>query len=167
MTCKPMTCNPMTRKLTRQTALLLVAGVLAGPVQAQSSGLLSTDNRIVINVSQAEKNQVLAEMREFLHGFHNMHLALARQDMKSLAVTARPMGPLLDRLPGSLKERLPEEFTQLAIAMNEAFQNLARDAGNGESKPAKTHENMAEVMTYCSGCHDTYRFNVVPMKARK
>lgn len=162
-----MTCKPMTRKMIRLTPLLLVAGALAGPVQAQSSGLLSTDNRIVINVSQAEKNQVLAEMREFLHGFHNMHLALARQDMKVLAITARPMGPLLDRLPASLKERLPEEFTQLAIAMNEAFQNLARDAEKSETKPAKTHENMAEVMTYCSGCHDTYRFNVVPTKARK
>lgn len=160
-----MTCRPMTRKLI--LLVLLGAGALSASVQAQSSGSLSTDNRIVINVSQAEKNQVLTEMRDFLHGFHNMHLALARQDMKMLAITARPMGPLLDRLPTGLKERLPEEFTQLAIAMNEAFQNLAREAESSEAKPAKTHENMAEVMTYCSGCHDTYRFNVVPMKARK
>jgi hypothetical protein len=76
------------------------------------------------------------------------------------------MGALLDRMPVKLKERLPEEFTQLAIAMNEAFQNLARDAeDNGDMR--KAHENLAEVMTYCSGCHDTYRFNVAPIKARK
>jgi hypothetical protein len=127
---------------------------------------MQTDRRIAINVSQAEKNQVLSEMREFLHGFHSINIAMARQDMKALGITARPMGALLDRMPVKLKERLPEEFTQLAIAMNEAFQNLARDAeDNGDMR--KAHENLAEVMTYCSGCHDTYRFNVAPIKARK
>lgn len=141
-------------------ALLLVSSTAF----AQAS--LYSDKRIVINVSQAEKNQVLSEMREFLHGLHNINHALARQDMKGIAAVARPMGPLLDRTPAGLKERLPEEYTQLAIAMNEAFQNLARDA-ESKGDMSRAHENLAEVMTYCSGCHDTYRFNVVPQKARK
>ena len=148
-------------------ALILAAAATAtSPARAQSSGVMHTDNRIAINVSQAEKNHVLSEMREFLHGYHSINIAMARQDMKALAITARPMGGLLDRLPVKLKERLPEEFTQLAIAMNEAFQNLARDAeSNGDMR--KSHENIAEVVTYCSGCHDAYRFNVVPGKMRK
>jgi cytochrome c556 len=151
----------MTRKLIT-LALLLVSTLTL----AQSSGGVYADKRIAINVSQAEKNQVLYEMREFLHGLHNINHALAREDMKAVAKLARPMGPLLDRTPASLKERLPEEFTQLGIAMNEAFQTLARDAEvKGDMRQA--HENLAEVMTYCSGCHDTYRFNVVPLKARK
>jgi cytochrome c556 len=61
---------------------------------------------------------------------------------------------------------LPEEFTQLSIAMDEAFQNLARGAEN-KVEMRQMHENMAEVMTYCSGCHDTYRFNVMQAKATK
>jgi hypothetical protein len=148
-------------------ALILAAtATVTGPVWAQSSSAMQTDRRVAINVSQAEKNQFLAEMREFLHGFHGINIAMARQDMKALSITARPMGALLDRLPVKLKERLPEEFTQLAIAMNEAFQNLARDAEtNGDVR--KAYENMAEVMTYCSGCHDTYRFNVAQAKLRK
>jgi len=149
----------MTRKLITLALLLVSTASLA-----QSS--LYSDKRIAINVSQAEKNQVLTEMREFLHGLHNINHALARQDMKGVAVVARPMGPMLDRFPAGLKERLPEEYTQLAIAMNEAFQNLARDAEN-KGDTSKALENLAEVMTYCSGCHDTYRFNVVPMKVRK
>jgi cytochrome c556 len=124
------------------------------------------DKRIAINVSQAEKNQVLYEMREFLHGLHNLNLALARQDMNAFATTAKPMGPLLNRLPANLKTHLPEEFTQLSIAMDEAFQNLARGAEN-KVEMRQMHENMAEVMTYCSGCHDTYRFNVMQAKATK
>ena len=156
----------MKRKSIVLALILAAAATVTGPVWAQSSSALQTDRRIAINVSQAEKNQVLSEMREFLHGFHSINIAMARQDMKALGITARPMGALLDRLPVKLKERLPEEFTQLAIAMNEAFQNLARDAeSNGDMN--KAHENMAEVMTYCSGCHDTYRFNVTTVKARK
>lgn len=162
-----MTCKTTPGKPIHLAFLLTAAACFTSPALAQSSTLTSTDNRVAINVSQTEKNQVLVEMREFLHGFHSMNLALARQDMKAVALTARPMGPLLDRFPASLKERLPEEFTQLAIAMNEAFQNLARDAENKEAKLSKTHENFAEVMTYCSGCHDAYRFNVTTTKARK
>jgi cytochrome c556 len=147
-------------------ALILAAATVTGPARAQSSSAMQTDNRIAINVSQAEKNQVLAEMREFLHGFHSINIAMARQDMKALGLIARPMGGMLDRTPKTLKERLPEEYTQLAIAMNEAFQNLARDAEtNGDMR--KAHENLAEVVTYCSGCHDTYRFNVAAVKGRK
>lgn len=156
----------MKHKSIALALILAAAATVTCPAWAQSSSAIQADNRIAINVSQAEKNQVLSEMREFLHGFHSINIAMARQDMKALGITARPMGALLDRMPVKLKERLPEEFTQLAIAMNEAFQNLARDAeSNGDMR--KAHENLAEVMTYCSGCHDTYRFNVAPVKARK
>ncbi|OYY93859.1 MAG: hypothetical protein B7Y41_09160 [Hydrogenophilales bacterium 28-61-23] len=160
----------MTRK-SINLALLVLSTALSTAALAESPVGIYADKRIAVSVSQAEKNQVLYEMREFLHGLHNINHALARQDMKALAITARPMGSLRERMPGSLKERMPEEFTQMAIAMNEAFQTLARDAeSNGASdkdKMRQMHENLAEVMTYCSGCHDTYRFEVMPVKARK
>lgn len=156
----------MERKSIVLALLLAAAATATGPARAQPPYSMQNDNRIAINVSQAEKNQVLAEMREFLHGFHAINIAMARQDMKALGTIARPMGGMLDRTPKALKERLPEEYTQLAIAMNEAFQNLARDAeSNGDMR--KAHENLAEVVTYCSGCHDSYRFNVAPVKGRK
>lgn len=156
----------MNRRSSILTTLLVAITTYSSLTLAQSSGGQYADKRIGINVTQAEKNQVLTEMREFLHGFHAINLALARQDMQALALISRPMGPLLDRFPASLKEGLPEEFTQLTIAMNEAFQNLARDAETKKDL-RQTHENLAEVMTYCSGCHDTYRFIVVTPKARK
>lgn len=125
------------------------------------------DNRTVIAVTTAERNQVLYEMREFLHDLHNIQHALAAKDMKGLAKLAKPMGPLLDRIPVSMRDRLPEEFTQLAIAQNEAFQALARiGESNGEVSAAL--EQQAEIITYCSGCHDTYRFEVrAPVRPRK
>lgn len=125
------------------------------------------DNRIVIPVSTAERNQVLNEMRDFLHGLHNIHHALASKDMKVVAITAKPMGPLLDRFPAGLRDRLPEEFTQMAIAQNEAFQALAR-IGDANGEVSAALDQTAEILTYCSGCHDTYRFEVkAPLRSRR
>ena len=126
---------------------------------AQGSGRVPPDNRVPILVTKSERNLMLTEMREFLHGFHNIQHALGRKDMKALATTAKPMGPLLDRLPPTLRDKFPEEFTQLAVAQNEAFQALAR-IGEKNGDVSAALEQTAEVLTYCSGCHDAYRFEV-------
>lgn len=140
-------------------SLVLVLLLISLPSLADSSARAMPDNRIAIPVTTAERNQVLYEMREFLHGLHNLHHALASKDMKGVAIMAKPMGPLLDRIPAGLKDRLPEEFSQLAIAQNEAFQALARiGEQNGEVSAAL--DQIAEITTYCSGCHDTFRFEV-------
>lgn len=124
------------------------------------------DNRIPIVVTPDERNQLLYEMREFLHGLFNMHNALAAKDMKAVAVSTLPMAGLLDRLPGSVKAKLPEEFTQIAIGMHETLRVIARDAET-KGDMSLTQSQMAELMTYCSGCHDTYRVEVKPPKARR
>lgn len=136
-------------------ALLLITSASFG----QGSGRVPPDNRQPIPVTKSERNLMLTEMREFLHGFHSIQYALSRKDMKALAITAKPMGPLLDRLPAGLREKFPEEFTQLAVAQNEAFQALAR-IGEKNGDVSAALEQTAEVLTYCSGCHDSYRFEV-------
>jgi len=75
------------------------------------------------------------------------------------------MAGLLDRIPNNIKDKLPEEFTQMAIAMNEALTVMARDAET-KADMSLTQSQMAELMTYCSGCHDTYRFEILPARAR-
>ncbi len=161
----------MACRLIALAFVLVAAASTPAIAYAQSSSFVAADRRIAIDVTQAEKNHILYEMREFLHGLHGINHAMAKQDMQALANTARPMGALLDRIPPGLKEKLPEEFTQMAIAFNEALQLLASKAearaGKGEAGLRETHENIAEVLTYCSGCHDTYRFNVAVKKPRK
>ena len=107
------------------------------------------------------------EEREFLHGLHNIQNALASKDMKGLAVTAKDMMPLMERMPPSLKERFPEAFSEMALAQSEAFRSLAR-IGESNGEVGAALEQTAEILTYCSGCHDTYRFEVrAPARTRK
>jgi len=148
----------MSRRVTAIALICFSTGALAlSPTAA--------DNRIAIQVSPGERNQVLYEMRDFLHGLFNLHNALASKDLKAVATSAQPMAGLLERLPDSLKNRLPEEFTQMAIGMNEAAKVIARDAVS-RADMSLTQSQMAELMTYCSGCHDTYRFEMLPARAR-
>jgi recombinational DNA repair protein RecR len=117
------------------------------------------DARAVIVVSESERNLVLEEMREFLHGLHSIQLALARKDMHGVALAARPMGMILHRIPPAMRDRLPETFVQIGLGQHEIFEVIARDA---EVKKDIDHTlaQVAEALTYCSGCHDTYRFAI-------
>jgi hypothetical protein len=148
----------MPRRLTAIALICFSTGALALSPTA-------VDNRIAIHVSPSERNHILYEMRDYLHGLFNLHNALASKDMKAFAKSAQPMGGMLDHLPGNLKDRLPEEFTQIAIGMNEVLKVMARDAESGADM-SRTQSQMAELMTYCSGCHDTFRFEVIPARAR-
>ncbi len=132
----------------------------------QAESPTAKDNRNAIQVSPSERNQVLFEMRDFLHDLFNMHNALANKDMQGVATATKPMAGLLDRLPAKLRERLPEEFTQMALGMNEALKVMARDAET-RGDMSLTESQMAELMTYCSGCHDTFRFEVTPARLRR
>ena len=74
--------------MTRPGMIALLAGSLvSGSVAADFTAL---DHRIAIEVTQKERNQILYEMREFLHGWHNIHHALARNDMKAVALETPP-----------------------------------------------------------------------------
>ncbi|NTV95689.1 MAG: cytochrome c [Thiobacillus sp.] len=143
--------------------LLLCVG---GAAWASDNLFTANDHRIAIEVTARERNQILYEMREFLHGLHNIHHAMARGDMKAVALETKPMGETLSRIPANVRDRLPEGFMQMSIAMQEAFVALEKKAGgNGDSQAVQTQ--MAEIMTYCSGCHDTYRFEIVAYKANR
>lgn len=147
------------QRLTMAALMAVVSGVAAAADPPVAS-FTASDYRNPIPVTARERNQVLFEMREFLHGMHNIHHALARNDLKAVALEAKPMGQLIYRIPAELRERLPEAFTQMGLALNEAFNQLAKLAEN-DGTVSRAQEQMAEIVTYCSGCHDTYRFEVV------
>ena len=124
------------------------------------------DNRMAIQVSSGERNQILFEMRDFLHGLFNVNNALANKDMKELAISATPIAGLMERLPIQTKAHLPEEFTQMAIGMSELVNVLVRDAQT-KGDVSLTQSQLAELISYCSGCHDSYRLETVTARMRR
>lgn len=133
---------------------------------ARADSYTARDVRQPIPVTIKERNQFLFEMRELLHGLFNMHLALSKGDYQAAATAVRPMGGLLDKIPPTLRERLPEDFVQIGIALRESVEAVANTAEQKKDLRA-VQAQLAETMTYCSGCHDTYRFDVravVPAK---
>jgi len=151
--------------MKRLLACLLLAA--SGGAWSADNAYTASDNRIPIEVTARERNQILFEMREFLHGWHNIHHALARDDMKAVSLEVQPLGQAMNRIPADVQERLPEGFMQMWLAMHEAFRQLGKVAdARGDARGLQ--EQIAEITTYCSGCHDTYRFEVVrTLKAQK
>lgn len=151
----------------KRLLISLVGALSALVTQAAGSGnlpLTAADHRIVITVTQDERNQMLFEMREFLHHLFNIHNALANGDMAAVARSAAPMGEgILHRLPASVRNDSPVAFQEMSHGMHEIFRLIAKDAQvKGDIK--YTVGQLAEAMTYCAGCHDTYRVQVLPRK---
>lgn len=153
----------------RAPVSLLMAACLLGGTSlawgADPSGY-AKDHRIPVDVTEAERNQVLEEMRNFLHSLFNIHNALARKDMPAVAKAAKPLVGALGRFPPKMEERLPVAFLEMSHGMHEIFNVMARDA---ETRADVSHSlgQVAEALTYCSGCHDTYRFRVTDTAVRR
>lgn len=137
--------------------------LIASRSQGADQSLTAIDNRIPINITAEERNQVLFEMRDFLHDLFNINHALARKDMEAVARAAEPLGRVLNRIPPTLQERLPEAFLEMGHGMHEVFNVMARDA-RAKGDVNHTLGQLAEALSYCAGCHDTYRFQLMARK---
>lgn len=149
--------------MSRLLPRLALVAVLVFAQHAVPAPIAGTDNRIPIHVSSQARNHLLAEMRTFLQGLHNIFHALARKDMKAVAVEARPLGKVLHHMPPEMRERVPLAYIEMGWGLHEVFDVIARDA-EAKADPFLTLSQLAEAMSYCSGCHDTYRLQVAPTR---
>lgn len=149
--------------MSRPTTRLVLTAALTATCAVSAAHLNPVDNRIPISVTDSERNHVLAEMRTFLQGLHNIFHALARKDMKAVAVEARPLGKVLHNMPPGMRERVPLAYVEMGWGLHEVFDVIARDA-EAKADPTLTLSQLAEAMSYCSGCHDTYRLQVAPTR---
>ncbi|MGQ9685710.1 MAG: hypothetical protein ACUVT2_05315 [Thiobacillaceae bacterium] len=146
--------------------ILASTTAIAGAAQPDASPLEGVDNRIPIMVTSQERAEVLAEMRTYLQGLYSIFNALARKDMRAVAVGARPVGKVLHHMPQGMRERLPLAYVEMGLGLHEVFDVIARDAET-KADPFLTLSQLSEAMAYCSGCHDTYRLQVVRAQGLK
>jgi cytochrome c556 len=119
-----------------------------------------SDGRIEILLSQAERDQILAEMRQLLKAVDGVVRGLgeSQPDQKSMEETARAVGMKMaaDTEP-AIMAKLPLPFKQMGMSIHQDMDALA-DAIVNKETPQQILQRLSSMTARCTACHDMYRF---------
>lgn len=134
---------------------LLCAGLLA-PALALAQAPAA--EREAVPLDPAEREFVLAEMRDFLAMIEKVSAALARRDFDAVAAATRPLGAGGEkgRMPPQIAKKLPPRFRALARGTHEQLDVIAADAARRDA--GHTLEQTSRLLAGCNACHAAYRF---------
>lgn len=115
------------------------------------------DQRKEIQVTPAERELVLKEMRTILASVNGVVTGLSQKDMKKVEESARAAGMIMAvEENAALVAKLPFEFKEMGLGLHRGFDELADTAKNGASQE-EILQRMAGLTARCNGCHDFYR----------
>ncbi|MEW8509168.1 MAG: hypothetical protein AB2598_21015 [Candidatus Thiodiazotropha sp.] len=140
--------------------LLVIVGMLYKFLW-QGEVVPASDGRSAIQLPQAERDLVLAEMRGFLQAVQTILIAAEGGDTEGIADAAREVGATQQQgMPGTLVKRLPAGFKMLGFDTHRRFDQLALDAEQlGDTQHSL--QQLAELMSNCVSCHASYRFDLI------
>jgi hypothetical protein len=145
--------------------LVLLFALAAGGCGAPPRGADTVYGRTAVALEPAERNFLLAEMREFVKAIRGIIEGIGDDDMKAVARSARAVGMEVYRaqisgpspLPARVAEKLPPEFQRLGLATRAAFDEMtlhAEQSGDRDQLLALLADNLRR----CVACHAAYRF---------
>ena len=118
----------------------------------------SSDQRIAVKLTPAERDLVLGEMRSLVAGLHGVVDGLAKDDRKQIANSLTGMGMIMavdDRQ--SLLMKLPLELKRNGMGLHRKMDELAAGVrDNSLSNEQLLHELSSSLAT-CVSCHATYK----------
>jgi len=143
----------------KTTKLAMGFGVaLMAAMMSVASPAVAEDDREAIAVSAAQRDFMMAEMREFLVVVQDIVLGMAEGDMPAVAEAAHSMRMGQGGGQGMGMGRvLPLEFRQMARGTHMAFEELAQAAEFGAEGVLA---DLGTLMSNCTGCHATYKLVV-------
>jgi hypothetical protein len=147
-----------------RSMLVVLALATVGCTTAGRQPPPSADARAPVVLGGAEREFVLAEMRNFMEVLRTISLAIADNDMPRVASAARSVGMAPQRaesaVPGSPLSRVakqaPPAFMKLGFATHSAFDELAIHAEQFGDHD-QLNRQLGEIMGQCVACHATYR----------
>jgi len=151
------------KQLLMGSALAMIMAVPAWAHDDHSHGAADhanlKDERKALNLAPSERAMILLEMRQFLGGIQVMTDALSRDDLKTVAQAAKPLGAqAAHEVPDSLKAKLPKEFKQYAFAVHGGFDQLAMDAESlGDAR--HTQKQLGGILQNCVSCHNLFQIH--------
>lgn len=138
------------------------SGFVVGAPKSDPLAGAMEDPRTPINLTEAEKNLVLWEMRSMLIAVQGITAGLDAGDMKKVAQSATAMGTATaDLIPPQTVAKLPQTFQELAGATHANFDSISIAAKDGETNEMIILR-LADMLNTCVACHAIYKLNVVP-----
>jgi hypothetical protein len=140
------------------TAVLLSLNLGAASAQdPRHAHAPAHDDRVMLELTEAERALVLDEMRLFLGGIGQLSGALGRQDMAAVTEAARAMGlKLAHEMPPALREKLPQDFRQLGASVHRDFDQIALDA-DSLGDVSHSLSQLSATLQKCVACHAAYQ----------
>lgn len=119
----------------------------------------SRDSRTAVALSEAERDQILAEMQRLLKSVHGVLQGVSTQDLSGAGKSARAAGMAMaaDVNP-ALIAKLPLTFKAMGMSVHRDFDGLADGIQSGE-RSEQVLRRLADLTSRCTACHDRYRFS--------
>ena len=142
--------------------LWLVTVGTAGYFFVKGRTVPSPDVRTAVALSEAERDQILGEMRQLLKSVHGVLQGVTNQDLNGAGKAARAagMGMAADVNP-ALLGKLPLAFKAMGMSVHRDFDGLADGIQSGE-RGEQVLKRLADLTSRCTACHDLYRFSIAP-----
>ena len=120
------------------------------------------DGRTAVVLTEAERDQILAEMRQLLKAVHGVLQGVVSQDLNGAGKAAKTagMGMAADVNP-ALMVKLPLSFKAMGMSVHRDFDGLADAIQSGE-RGEQALKRLSDITSRCTACHDLYRFTITP-----
>ena len=119
-----------------------------------------SDGRTDILVAPAERDQILAEMRQLLKAVDGVVRELGESvpDLKRMEAAARAGGMhMAEDVEPAIMVKLPLPFKQMGMSIHKDMDALA-DAVVQRETSQQLLKRLSSMTARCTACHDMYRF---------
>ncbi len=139
--------------------LWIITIAAAGYFFVKGQTVPSQDARTAVVLNEAERDQILAEMRHLLKSVHGVLQGVSTQDLSAAGKSARAAGMAMaaDVNP-LLMAKLPLAFKAMGMSVHRDFDGLADGIQSGE-RSEQVLKRLAELTSRCTACHELYRFS--------
>jgi len=116
----------------------------------------TVDNRIHLGLTENERAEFLAEMRQMLASIQGIIAGIGEEDRERIIEAARYSGNRMARAtPASVRARLPKEFQEIGGPTHMLFEEIVIRAETDDM--ASLAELTGRTMQNCLACHAQFR----------
>lgn len=146
----------------RLVSIMIIQCLVVVVLMSRATADEAADTREAVQRTQAEKDFVLDQMRLFLTSIVGVEEGLGSGDMDQVAREAAARGRKANAAlarPPALGAKESDAWKSMIGSVRSGFDQIA-DEAIARAPAAKINKTLAETMTSCVACHQTYRIAV-------